>query len=95
MYMNPFIQTAIDLLKQHEFHLVLSLFRDSLFLVIGILVVLVLLHVLYYLGQRSPIYRRKPPVANWSRRFFPALFGLVVALLLVIWGLNWLLDFRP
>lgn len=76
------------LLLYDEFRLSLQLFRGVLLASAALLILLALFHCLYYLGARTPIYRKKPPVDGWNRRFFGALVFLLGALFLVSWGIH-------
>ncbi len=76
------------LLSYDEFRLSLHLFRGLLLAAAALLVLVALFHCLYYLGMRTPIYRKKPPVDGWNRHFFAALIPLFVVLLLVSWGVH-------
>lgn len=73
------------LLSYEEFRLGLQLFRGLLLVSVVLLVLLALFHCLYYLGQRTPMYRRKPPVDDWNRRFFAAIIALLCVLCVVMW----------
>lgn len=73
------------LLSYDEFRLALQLFRGLLLVCVAGLILVVVFHTLYYLGQRTPIYHEKPPVDGWNRRFFGAMAVLFVVLFVVIW----------
>lgn len=47
-----------------------------------------LLHTLQTLGNRSFLYRKRQPVAGWSKRFYPACAVLIISLLVIMWLLN-------
>lgn len=81
------------LLSYEEFRLALQLLRGLLLAGVGVMVILAILHMLYYLGQRTPLYRRKPPVDGWNRQFFTATTLLVTILLLLSWGVHVLLQY--
>ncbi len=53
-----------------------------------LLVVIIILHTLHLLGTQTLLYRTRPPVAGWSKRFYPACLFMIVALLLMMQLLN-------
>lgn len=81
------------LLANSEFHLAFQVFRSILMLAVGFFTMLIVLHMLYYLGLQNIIYRSKPPTDHWNRRFFPAILLLIIILLILIWGMGWLLSY--
>lgn len=90
-HMNLYLETFQDLLKYSEFRTLLYLFRSALLVAVGLLIVTMMLHILHYIGRSNVIYRRKPPVAGWNHRFFPVLFALIAILIVIAWGISWLL----
>lgn len=82
----------LRLLSYDEFRLSLQLFRVLLLATVGALAIIAILHMLYYLGQHTPLYRKKPPVDGWNRQFFVAMTALVTILLLFSWGVHALLT---
>lgn len=74
------------LLSYEEFRFGLQLFRALLLICVLGLIMLVIFHGLYYLGRRTPLYRKKPPVDGWNRRFFGAITVLLGVLFVVVWG---------
>lgn len=73
------------LLSYEEFRLGLQLFRGLLLACAATLVLIALFHMLYYLGQRTPMYRKKPPIDGWNRRFFAALTVLLIVIFVCVW----------
>ncbi|TAH32051.1 hypothetical protein EYC58_05265 [Candidatus Saccharibacteria bacterium] len=82
-----------QLFSYEEFRLALGLLRGLMLVCVGVLVMLTVCHVLYYLGRRTPIYRRNPPVDGWNRRFFVATILLTTVLLVLSWGIHSLLQY--
>lgn len=91
MNFEPYIRITRLILSYEEFRLALQLFRGLLLVCCAFIVVLALLHTLYYLGQRTPMYQRKAPVDGWNRRFFGAAAMLLVVLLVISWATGLLL----
>ena len=77
-----------ELVQFPEFRLALELLRGILIASVGVLAVLALFHTLYFLGQKSPMYRRKPPVDGWNRRFYNMLLFLIIVLLVLAWAIG-------
>lgn len=91
MDITPYTNIVRSLLAQDEFRLGLSLFRGLILLSAAGIILLALLHTLYYLGIRTPLYRKRAPVDGWNRRFFGATILLLTAILAISWGLQSLL----
>lgn len=88
---SPYLHLTQDLFAYEEFRTSLHVFRLVLLGCCLGFVALAVLHTLYYLGQRTPMYRKKPPVDGWNRRFFSAVIPLLAVLLLLSWGIKVLL----
>jgi len=91
MILEEYIRITKELLDYPEFRLGLQLFRGILYVMVGVIAALALLHMLYFLGRRTPLYRKKAPVRGWNRRFFVSAVVLVIVILLVSWGVGALL----
>jgi hypothetical protein len=52
------------------------------------IVVILLLHTLHLMGQRTPLYGKQKPVEGWNKRFYPAGGFMVIFLLILMWLLN-------
>ena len=47
----------------------------------GIVGMFVISHLMFSLGRKSSLYKKRQPVEGWSKRFYPAASGMVVLLL--------------
>lgn len=81
---------AEDLFAYKEFRALFSLFEAGLWLLVGLIVVVIVLHVLYMLGRQSPLYKKRNPRANWSKHFFRAAFLVIILLVALLAGVEWL-----
>jgi len=86
---DTYLSIARDLLAYREFHGLILLLQAVLWLCLLAIVVVVLLHVLYLLGYQSPLYKKRSPRANWSRRFFGSSLLVGLLILLVLRGCEW------
>ena len=57
-------------------------------LAICFVVVVLLLHTLYLLGQKTPLYQRKKPPVGWSKRIYMAGVIIVAFCVVLIWLLG-------
>ena len=57
------------------------------FILVGFLGMIIVSHVLFSLGRKSTLYKKRQPVEGWSKRFYPA--AILMMLLLFSLGL-WL-----
>lgn len=53
------------------------------FVLVGVVTVIIISHLMFSLGRRSSLYKKRQPVAGWSKRFYPAASGMVMLLLLL------------
>lgn len=62
----------------------------QLFLGVVVLLLIIILaaHTFVLLGRHTFLYRKKPPVNGWNKRFYPA----IAALLAFVSGLLWALH---
>ena len=51
------------------------------FVMVGIVGMFVISHLMFSLGRKSSLYKKRQPVEGWSKRFYPAASGMVVLLL--------------
>lgn len=65
----------------------------QMFLGFAVLILLVILaaHIFTQLGRKAFLYRKKPPVDGWNRRFYPAITALLVFVVGLLW---WLQSYR-
>lgn len=64
---------------------VVTVAQLALGIVLALLIIVLLAHILHSIGRRTILYRAKPPVKNWSKRFYPTIilmFVLISGLLL-------------
>lgn len=65
---------------------VITVAELTLGLVLALLIFVLIGHVLHGLGQQTILYKAKPPVKNWNRRFYPAIsLLLVIIAVLLLW----------
>lgn len=65
---------------------VITVAELTLGLVLALLIFVLIGHVLHGLGRQTILYKAKPPVKNWNRRFYPVIILLFVILAgLLLW----------
>lgn len=74
-----------------EFRLGLEIFSGILLVMIALLVLLACLHMLYFAGHKTILYRRKAPVDGWTKRFISASICLLVVISGVFVGIQQLM----
>ena len=84
-----------DLFSYREFLAVFHLFQSVLWVLILVVIVMVVMHVLYMLGYQTPLYKRRSPRAHWSKRFFRGAVVIVLLILSVLAGAEWLEKNAP
>lgn len=56
------------------------------FVLVGVLAMVVISHLMFSLGRKSSLYKKRQPVKGWNKRFYPAAAGMILLLLgLGIW----------
>lgn len=73
------------LLDYDEVRLLFGLSVLVIYVVIAALILLIVLHSLYGFTRDMPLYRRRPPVDGWNRRFYPAAVMLLMLLACMAW----------
>lgn len=63
----------------------LSIMRVAILVAIAVLAVALLLHTIEELGRPTVLYQKRPPIAGWSRRFYPACLVLIAVLVFLAW----------
>ena len=53
----------------------------ALFVMVGVVGTFVISHVMFSLGRKSSLYKKRQPVEGWSKRFYPAASGMILFLL--------------
>ena len=51
------------------------------FILVGLVGVFVISHLMYSLGRKSSLYKKRQPVEGWSKRFYPAATIMILGLL--------------
>ena len=92
MDITPYLTISRHLLAYNEVQAALLLLRSLMLVVIAFLVFIAILHSFYYLGMRSPLYRKRAPVHGWNRRFFISVALLCTVFLCISWGLHAVLE---
>ncbi len=77
-----------EFLKNVNYGPILSVGIAAFGLAICLIVVIMLLHTLHLLGQKTPLYRKHQPIEGWSKQFYPAGSFMVIFLLMLMWLLN-------
>lgn len=77
-----------EFLKNANYQPVFSIGRAGILLAICIIVVVLSMHALHVMGQRSPLYRKKQPVEGWTKRVFTAGLLLIAILFVLLWVLG-------
>jgi hypothetical protein len=73
--------TLADLLVYPAFRGLGWLAVASCFVLVAVVAVIVISHVLFSLGRRSSLYKKRQPVEGWNKRFYPAASGMIIVLL--------------
>ncbi|PLS81905.1 hypothetical protein CYG49_00880 [Candidatus Saccharibacteria bacterium] len=63
-------------------------YRAVLLAALMVLVLIVLAHTLTVFGRRTFLYRKRRPVDNWNRQFYPVAFGLIILVVSLIVLIN-------
>ena len=51
------------------------------FALVAVVAAIVISHVMFSLGRKSSLYKKRQPVEGWNKRFYPAASALIVLLL--------------
>jgi len=51
------------------------------FVLVAVVAVIIISHLMFSLGRRSSLYKKRQPVEGWNKRFYPAASGMIVLLL--------------
>jgi hypothetical protein len=82
------MQPLNELLKHADYQPVFSIGIAAAGLVICVVAMIMLLHTLHLIGQRTPLYQKHKPINGWNRRFYPASGIMIIILLVIMWLLN-------
>lgn len=75
--------TLADLLMYPAFRGLGWLAVAACFVLVGVVSVIIISHVMFSLGRRSSLYKKRQPVEGWNKRFYPAASGMIVLLFLL------------
>jgi len=75
--------TIADLLVYPAFRGLGWLAVAACFVLVGVVGTVIISHVLFSLGRRSSLYKKRQPVAGWNKRFYPAAAAMIVLLLIL------------
>lgn len=73
--------TLADLLVYPAFRGLAWLTVSALFVAVGVIAAIIISHVMFSLGRRSSLYKKKQPVEGWNKRFYPAASSMIVLLI--------------
>jgi uncharacterized membrane protein len=73
--------TLADLLAYPAFRGLCWLAVAVCFALIGVVVAIIISHIMFSLGRRSSLYKKRQPVQGWNKRFYPAASGMIILLL--------------
>lgn len=83
------MQQLNEFLKTTNYQPFFNIARAAVVLAVCVIVVVLLLHTLHLLGQRSPLYRKNEPVAGWTKRVYAAGALMVAVLFILFWLLGY------
>lgn len=78
--------TLQDLLVYPAFRGLGWLAASVCFVLAAVVAAIVISHIMFSLGRRSSLYKKRQPVEGWNKRFYPAAGGMISLLLgLGVW----------
>lgn len=72
--------TLQDLLAYPAFRGLGYLAVAMCFVLVAAVVAIVMSHLLFSLGRRSSLYKKRQPVEGWSKRFYPSAGAMILLL---------------
>jgi hypothetical protein len=82
------MQQLNDFLKHANYAPLFDVSAAAVGIVAFGMIVIAVLHTLYVVTKKSPLYSGKKPVDGWNKRFYPVSFAMIIFLLILMWMLN-------